>query len=112
MHEKFDNPWKTVDSRTVYDNPWINVREDQVIRPDGAPGIYGVVHMKNQAIAVLPMDKDGSIYLVGQYRYTLNAYSWEIPEGGSPEGEDPLETAQRELLEETGLVAASWKLLG
>jgi ADP-ribose pyrophosphatase len=112
MHGKEDNPWISISSRTVYENPWINVREDQVIRPDGAPGIYGVVHMKNKAIGIVPIDADGHIYLVGQYRYTLNCYSWEIPEGGGPEDEDPLQAAQRELLEETGLIAATWGELG
>lgn len=96
----------------MYDNPWIKVREDQVIRPDGKPGIYGVVHFKNKAIGVVPIDDEGMIFLVGQYRYPLDVYSWEIPEGGCPENEDPLEAAKRELLEETGLTASSWKELG
>src|SRR4028119_2047853 len=104
MTEEFDNPWQRLDSRHIYDNAWISVREDQVIRHDGALGIYGVVHLKNKAIGVVPVDAEGDIYLVGQYRYTLDQYSWEIPEGGGPEGEDPLQAAQRELLEETGLV--------
>ena len=112
MEDKYANPWKTESSRTVYSNPWIEVREDAVIRPDGKPGIYGVVHMKNKAIGVVPVDAAGNIYLVGQYRYTLNCYSWEIPEGGCPEGEEPLLAAQRELLEETGLIAHSWQVLG
>ncbi len=99
------NPWATIGTRPVYDNPWIAVREDRVVRPDGRPGIYGVVHFKNRAIGVLPVEADGSIWLVGQYRYTLGAYSWEIPEGGCPEGESPSVTARRELREETGLVA-------
>jgi 8-oxo-dGTP pyrophosphatase MutT (NUDIX family) len=107
-----DNPWKTLSSRVVYDNPWIRVREDQVIRPDGQPGIYGVVHYKNIAVGVVPVDQDGSIHLVGQYRYALNRYSWEIPEGGCPEGTSPFETAKRELAEETGFTAQNWELLG
>ena len=110
MHQS--NPWKTKSQRIVYDNPWILVREDQVIQPDGSPGIYGVVHFKNKAIGILPIDQDGCIYLVGQFRYPLNEYSWEIPEGGCPEFEDPLVAAKRELLEETGLTAAQWKELG
>lgn len=112
MEDKFSNPWRTVASRVVYDNPWIRVREDEVIRPDGEPGIYGVVHFKNKAIGVVPVDAEGRLYLVGQYRYTLDCYSWEIPEGGCPEGEEPLAAARRELLEETGLEAGRWQLLG
>jgi 8-oxo-dGTP pyrophosphatase MutT (NUDIX family) len=105
------NPWKTLSSRAVYENPWIGVREDNVIRPDGSPGIYGVVHFKNRAVGVLPVDRDGAIWLVGQYRYPLDAYSWEIPEGGSPVTESPEETARRELREETGLVAGRLELV-
>jgi hypothetical protein len=102
------NPWQTVSSEEVYDNPWIHVREDRVIRPDGEPGIYGVVHYKNIAVGVLPIEED-HIYLVGQYRYPLQSYSWEIPEGGCPEGEEPLLAARRELKEETGLEARRWR---
>jgi 8-oxo-dGTP pyrophosphatase MutT (NUDIX family) len=105
------NPWITVSSRRVYDNPWITVREDGVVRPDGEPGIYGVVHYKNIAVGVLAIEED-HVYLVGQYRYPLERYSWEIPEGGCPEGEEPLRAAQRELREETGLQAGRWQRLG
>ena len=87
------------------------MREDRVVRPDGEEGIYGVVHFKNKAIGILAVEDD-QLYLVGQYRYPLDAYSWEIPEGGCPEGEDPLVAAQRELLEETGLRARDWARLG
>jgi 8-oxo-dGTP pyrophosphatase MutT (NUDIX family) len=104
-HPDESNPWTTLSTRLVYENPWISVREDRVLRPDGNPGIYGVVHFKNRAVGVLPVDERGRIWLVGQYRYTLGRYSWEIPEGGGPEGEDPAETARRELREETGLIA-------
>jgi 8-oxo-dGTP pyrophosphatase MutT (NUDIX family) len=105
------NPWKTLASREVYDNPWIRIREDEVVRPDGEAGIYGVVHYKNVAIGILPVEDD-HIYLVGQYRYPLDQYSWEIPEGGCPEDEDVLSAARRELAEETGLRAKNWKLMG
>ena len=105
------SPWKTITSKEIYDNPWIAVREDQVIRPDGKLGIYGVVHYKNIAVGVLPIE-DEHVYLVGQYRYPLEQYSWEIPEGGCPEGEEPSRAAQRELREETGLEAKHWEMLG
>ena len=106
-----ENPWLTVASEQVYDNPWISVREDRIVRPSGEPGIYGVVHYKNAAVGILPVEEDHT-YLVGQYRYPLGRYSWEIPEGGCPEGEEPLRAAQRELKEETGLEAKRWKMLG
>ncbi|PJJ76055.1 NUDIX domain-containing protein [Thermoflavifilum aggregans] len=95
----------------VYDNPWIQVTEFQVVNPSGGPGIYGVVHFKNLAIGVVPLDEQGHLWLVGQYRYPLQAYSWEIPEGGGPLEVDPLFSAQRELLEETGIRAAHWELI-
>jgi ADP-ribose pyrophosphatase len=106
------NPWKTTGSELRYNNPWIAVTEHQVIQPNGAPGIYGVVHFKNKAIGILPIDDEGKTWLVGQFRYPLNQYSWEIPEGGCPQGEEPLEAAKRELSEETGLTAANWQLMG
>lgn len=105
------NPWLTLKSEKIYDNPWISVREDKVLRPDGESGIYGVVHFKNTAIGILAIEED-FIYLVGQYRYPLKQYSWEIPEGGCAEGEDLLQAAQRELAEETGLRAEKWEMLG
>jgi 8-oxo-dGTP pyrophosphatase MutT (NUDIX family) len=105
------NPWQTLARRVVYENPWIRVREDQVLRPDGLPGIYGVVEFKNRAVGVLPVEHDGSVWLVGQYRYPLEAYSWEIPEGGCPEGESAEATAIRELREETGLTAGRMELV-
>jgi len=109
--EETDNPWQTRATKIVYENPWISVREDAVVHPDGEHGIYGVVHYKNIAVGVLAVEEE-SIYLVGQYRYPLDLYSWEIPEGGCPEGEDPLAAARRELEEETGLHATNWRRLG
>jgi 8-oxo-dGTP pyrophosphatase MutT (NUDIX family) len=108
MHHPEDNPWKITSQKNIYDNSWINVTEYQVINPAGNPGIYGKVHYKNLAIGVLPLDDELNTYLVGQYRFPLNQYSWEMPEGGGPEGSDPLESAKRELLEETGLKASQW----
>lgn len=108
MHASEENPWKTLSSTEIYSNPWIQVTEHQVLNPAGKPGIYGVVHFKNQAVGVIPYEK-GYVWMVGQYRYPLKLYSWEIPEGGSPMGEDPLLTAQRELQEETGLTASHYE---
>lgn len=105
------NPWKRLSSKTVYQNAWITVREDQVIRPDGLEGIYGVV-MTRLATGVIAMTPEQEVYLVGQYRYTTEEYSWEIVEGGAEPGETALAAAQRELLEETGLTAAHWTPLG
>jgi len=102
------NPWKTISGKLVYDNPWINLTEYEVITPAGTPGIYGKVHFKNIAIGVIVIDENGDTYLVGQYRFPLNEYSWEIPEGGCPEGTDYLTAAKRELKEETGFEAKSW----
>ena len=105
------NDWKTLTTTTVYDNPWIEVTHREVITPGGTPGIYGKVHFKNVAVAILPLDEEGYTWLVGQYRYTLDQYSWELPEGGCPLGTDPLEAAKRELLEETGIRAARYTQL-
>jgi len=105
------NPWTTLSSRVVYTNPWITVREDQVIRPDGQPGIYGCVETR-LATGVVALTPSREVYLVGQYRYTMGEYSWEIVEGGSDPGEDALTAVKRELREEAGLVAARWRPLG
>ncbi|MEL6864053.1 MAG: NUDIX hydrolase [Bacteroidota bacterium] len=102
------NPWQTLKVKTVYDNPWISLTHREVLNPAGGAGIYGVVHFKNIAIGIVPLDEEWNTWLVGQYRYTLNAYSWEIPEGGGPHGIDTLASAQRELLEETGIQANHW----
>lgn len=112
MLDENKNPWQTLVTKPIYDNPWINVTESDVINPKGGKGIYGVVSFKNKAIGIVPVDEEGYTYLVGQYRYTLNEYSWEIPEGGCPMSEEPLVAAKRELKEETGLEASAWKLLG
>jgi 8-oxo-dGTP pyrophosphatase MutT (NUDIX family) len=100
------NSWTTLSSREVYANPWIRVREDQVINPAGGHGIYGVVEYRNHAVGVVPIDDDGFTWLVGQWRYCHERYEWEIPEGGCPPGESPEACARRELQEEAGLVAA------
>lgn len=108
MHNETSNPWKTLNSEIAYDNPWIQVTHREVLNPAGNPGIYGVVHFKNTAIGIVPLDAEGYTWLVGQYRYTLERYCWEIPEGGGPVGTPPLDSARRELLEETGLSAERW----
>lgn len=98
--------------RVAYENPWLTVWHDDVDRPDGSPGIYGVIHFANVAVGVVALDADDRIVLVGQHRYTLDAVSWEIPEGGVPMDEAPLEGARRELREETGVAADHWRELG
>lgn len=103
------NPWTTQRSEVKYENAWIKVTESQVLNPAGNPGIYGVVHFKNRAIAIIPLDEENNTWIVGQFRYTLNSYEWEVPEGGCPEGEDPLEAAKRELEEEVGFHASRWE---
>ena len=103
-----ENPWKTKNIQLIYENPWITLEEHQVINPAGNDGIYGKVHFKNRAIAIIPIDVDHHTWLIGQYRYPLDSYSWEIPMGGGPIGEEPLDSAKRELKEETGLTANKW----
>jgi len=103
-----ENPWTFLKKRPIYDNPWINVEEHDVLNPAGGKGIYGLVQFKNLAIGIIPIDQNGYTWLVGQYRYALNQYSWEIPMGGGPLHIDPLTSAQRELQEETGLTAQKW----
>lgn len=105
------NPWTTLSRDVKYDNPWIRVTESKVITPGGSEGIYGVVHFKNRAIAIIPLDDQLNTWIVGQYRYTLDCFEWEVPEGGCPGEEDPLNGAKRELKEEVGLQARDWKLI-
>ena len=106
--EKKVGPWRVTQSREAFDNPWVTLRDHDVIHPDGTPGEYGVVHFKNMAIGVLPVDANGMVPLVGQHRFPHDKYSWELPEGGGRLGVDPLVSAQRELADETGLRAKNW----
>jgi 8-oxo-dGTP pyrophosphatase MutT (NUDIX family) len=108
MNDYTKNPWTFVNSKPIYDNAWIHVRQDDVINPSGNAGIYGVVSFKNIAIGIIPIDAEGNTWLVGQYRYPLHEYSWEIPMGGGKKELPILESAQRELQEETGLTAKKW----
>jgi len=105
------NPWKTNSDQIVYQNNWIEVHHQEVTTPSGTDGIYGVVHFKNLAIGIIPLDQDNNTWVVGQYRYPLKKYSWEIPEGGGIIGVDPLHSAKRELLEECGIIAQDWEKL-
>lgn len=102
------NPWTILLTKPIYENPWIRVVEHDVLTPTGKPGIYGVVQVKSIATGVVPIDAEGRVTLVGQYRFPLKAYSWEIPEGGGKLDVDPLESVQRELAEETGQIARNW----
>ncbi|MFN3583247.1 MAG: NUDIX domain-containing protein [Phenylobacterium sp.] len=99
-------PWVRGEGRTMYDNPWIRVTEHDSVAPTGRPALYGVVSFKNRAVAILPLHDDGTVVLVGQHRLPHGDYSWEVPEGGGPLDEAPLEAAKRELAEETGLATA------
>ena len=103
--------WKITESELVYDNPWISVNHHKVITPGGSNGIYGEVTFKNIAIGIIPLDNEGNTWRVGQFRFPLERYSWEIPEGGGPLDVDPLESAKRELQEEVGLIADHWEQL-
>jgi 8-oxo-dGTP pyrophosphatase MutT (NUDIX family) len=106
-----NGPWIRRSRHVAYENPWVTVWHDEVDRPDGSPGIYGVVHFVASAVGVVVLDDDDRVLLVGQHRYTLDAYSWEIPEGGVPAGESPRAGARRELREETGVEANDWREL-
>ena len=105
---KMFGPWRQLSVQKVYENPWLRLEHHEVKTPAGTDGIYGKICFQNIAVGIIPIDEEGYTYLVKQYRYTLEAESWEIPEGGCPLGSSPLATAQRELLEETGLRAAQW----
>jgi 8-oxo-dGTP pyrophosphatase MutT (NUDIX family) len=105
---KVRGSWRQLDQQLVYENPWISVTHENVLTPAGTAGIYGVVHFKSRAVGVVPLDDDGYVWLVKQFRYPLNQYSIEIPEGGSLLGDDMLEAAKRELREETGITANCW----
>lgn len=111
MTTRDTNPWTLLDTETVYDNPWIRVEHHRVLNPAGNPGIYGKICFKNRAVAILALDADERLVLVGQYRYTLEAWSWELPMGGARLDLDPMLAAQRELAEETGLRARRWREL-
>ena len=104
-------PWLKHSSREVYDNPWINVCHEEVTTPGGTAGIYGSIHFKNRALAIVPIDAQGNTWLVGQHRYTLDQFSWEVPMGGGALDADPLTAAKRELQEETGFTANNWQQL-
>ncbi|MCB0794025.1 MAG: NUDIX hydrolase [Flavobacteriales bacterium] len=101
-------PWRTLSRNQVYASPWIEVEHHEVIAPGGNAGTYGTVHFRNLAIGIVPLDEQLNTWIVGQYRYPIQAYSWEIPEGGGDRSVPPLESAKRELREETGIIASSW----
>jgi 8-oxo-dGTP pyrophosphatase MutT (NUDIX family) len=105
------NPWRPQTSKKIYDNPWLSLHEDKVINPGGGISHYGKINFKNIAIGIIPLDKNNNTWLVGQYRYVPDCYSWEIPMGGGPLNINPLESAKRELKEETGLTANDWQEL-
>ncbi|MDT8451601.1 MAG: NUDIX hydrolase [Gammaproteobacteria bacterium] len=107
----YPNPWRPQSSRIIYDNPWFSLHEDEVINPGGGLSHYGKIDFKNIAIGIIPLDGNNNTWLVGQYRYVPDCYSWEIPMGGGPMDIDPLISAQRERREETGLSASHWQEL-
>ena len=105
------NPWKLQSSKKLFDNPWLTLHEDTVINPGNGLSHYGKINFKNIAIGIIPLDENNNTWLIGQYRYVPDCYSWEIPMGGGPLNIDPLESAKRELKEETGLIASDWQEL-
>lgn len=106
-----ENPWKLVSKEIKYESPWILTEEHKVIHPSGRQGIYSVTHFKNIAVAIIPLDENYNTWIVGQYRYPLHCYEWEICEGGCPAGTDPVDTAKRELLEECGITASGFEMI-
>lgn len=112
MSNRKIGPWTINSERIAFANPWISVEDHAVTHPDGSPGEYGVVRFKNIAVGILPIDDEGDIWLVGQHRYPHDCYSWELPEGGAPLKEPPLDAAKRELEEEVGVIARDWHDLG
>ncbi len=111
MQDSPENPWKTISRKSIYSNPWIKVEEHHAINPGDQECLYGLVRFQNIAVGILPLTDDHHTYLVGQHRYPLDLYSWEIPEGGSPLNTSPLDSAKRELKEETGLIAQDYQEL-
>ena len=109
--KKGKNPWSTVSKKVVYENNWIKVEHHEVLNPNDNPGIYGTVHFKNNAIGIIPVDTEGYTWIVGQFRYPLNQYSWEIPEGGGKLDVPNIDSAKRELAEETGITAKNWTII-
>ncbi|MCK6650020.1 MAG: NUDIX hydrolase [Bacteroidia bacterium] len=107
-NKEYTNPWTTLKSEKIYDSPWIGLTKHDILNPNGNPGTYSVVHFKNLAIGILPLDEEMNTWIVGQYRYPIDQYSWEIPEGGGKRDVPPLDSAKRELLEETGITANKW----
>ena len=111
MSDRWDeggNPWIVKGVAHAFENDWFRIDEHDVIRPDGAKGYYGVIRVRRLAVGVLPIDAGGCVHLVGQWRFPLARYSWEMPEGGAEPGEDARACAERELAEETGLRAREW----
>ena len=106
--KEHSNPWTTLNSEKVHESAWISVKKHDILNPNGTPGNYSTIHFKNLAIGILPLDKDNNTWIVGQYRYPIDQYTWEIPEGGGQLDVAPLDTAKRELSEETGISANKW----
>lgn len=111
METNHENPWKITGSHVPYENAWIKVTHHDVINAAGNNGIYGTVHFKNYAIGIIALDEQANTWIVGQYRFPFNEYTWEIPEGGGALNQSPLESAKRELLEETGIMAKEWRMI-